>query len=114
MASDDPENEIGHYRLGKELLEDQQYEESVKSFRRTLELSPQFSVVYHLLGTSLVGLNRRDEAVRVLQEGFVVAEERGDVKPRDEMAKLLGELGAAVPVSQKTKATASGTGFHCQ
>ena len=41
------------------LLEDGQYEEAVKSFRRTLELSPQFSKVFQLLGTCLIKLNRQ-------------------------------------------------------
>src|SRR3954470_8921775 len=78
MASDDPENELGHFRLGQLLSEAGQHEEAVQSFRRTLELSPQFSKVYQLLGASLVQLNRKDEAVAVLKQGFEVADERGD------------------------------------
>src|SRR4051794_14580821 len=70
MASDDPENELGHYRLGQLLMEDGQHEEAVRSFRRTLELSPQFSKVYQLLGAALNKLGRRDEAVQVLKDGF--------------------------------------------
>ena len=53
MATDDPDNELGHYRLGVELAKDGQHAEAVSSFRRTLELSPQFSKVYQLLGQSL-------------------------------------------------------------
>ena len=63
MANDDPDNELGHFRLGQLLLEDGQFEEAVKSFRRTLELSPQFSKVFQLLGSCLIKLNRRDDAV---------------------------------------------------
>src|ERR687896_1609020 len=87
MASDDPDNELGHFRLGQLLMEDNQLEEAVKSFRRTLELSPQFSKVYQLLGATLIKLNRRDEALKVLREGYAVADERGDNIPRDEIAK---------------------------
>src|SRR2546421_1790527 len=101
MASDDPDNELGHFRLGQLLLEDKQFEEAVKSFRRTLELSPQFSKVYQLLGSSLAQLGRKEEAVQTLQNGYKVADERGDNMPREEMAKLLKELGAEVPVSAK-------------
>ena len=43
MANDDPDNELGHFRLGQLLMEDGQHEEAVQSLRRTLELSPQFS-----------------------------------------------------------------------
>jgi Fe-S cluster biosynthesis and repair protein YggX len=117
MASDDPDNELGHYRLGQLLLEDKQYAEAARSFRRTLELSPQFSKVYHLLAQALLGDNQRAEAIKVLREGFAVADERGDNMPRDEMARLLVELGEPAPVSKKAQAPAAGAGaggFRCQ
>src|SRR5881392_2086478 len=115
MANDDPENELGHFRLGQLLMENGQHEEAVQSFRRTLELSPQFSKVYQLLGVCLIKLGRRDEAARVLREGFAVADERGDNVPREEMAKLLGQLGEPVPSSKKAApAGPGGDSFQCQ
>src|SRR5207244_9876317 len=116
MASDDPENELGHFRLGQLLAEAGQHQEAVQSFRRTLELSPEFSKVYQLLGASLIQLGQRPEAVRVLREGFGVADARGDTIPRDEMAKLLVQLGEPAPVSKKSAAGAEGAGdgFRCQ
>src|SRR5207253_2390026 len=70
-----------------------------------------------LLGTCLIKLGRRDDAVKVLRDGFAVADERGDNIPRDEMVKLLVSLGEAAPASQKsTKPSANGpgSGFQCQ
>jgi tetratricopeptide (TPR) repeat protein len=113
MATDDPENELGHFRLGQELMQVGQTEEAVQSFRRTLELSPQFSRVYQLLATCLLQLDRRQEAVGVLQQGFAVADERGDNMPRDEMARMLGQLGQPVPQPKKAPA-GPGDGFRCQ
>src|SRR5207237_602895 len=115
MANDDPDNELGHYRLGQLLQEAGQYADAVASFRRTLELSPQFSKVYQLLAGILLKLMQRDEAIKVLHQGFEVADERGDNMPRDEMARMLAELGEPAPVSKKTAQAASGSdGFHCQ
>src|SRR5437764_3214827 len=117
MANDDPENELGHYRLGQLLLEDKQYAEAIQSFRRTLELSPQFSKVYHLLALALLQGGQRDEALEVLRQGFSVADERGDNMPRDEMARMLVELGEPAPVSGRAQAAgggATGDGFRCQ
>jgi len=115
MTTDDPENELGHYRLGDELIKAGKLEEAVQSFRRTLELSPQFAKVFQLLGDCLIRLNRRDEAVKVLKEGYVVADEHGHNLPRDAMAKLLQSLGEAVP--QTKKAAPAGPvgagGFRC-
>jgi tetratricopeptide (TPR) repeat protein len=117
MANDDPDNELGHFRLGQLYLEDGQHDSAVKSFRRTLELSPQFSKVYQLLGSALTKLGQKDQAIKVLQDGFAVADERGDNIPRDEMSKLLVELGQPAPVSTRGQAgaAASGpeTGFRC-
>jgi tetratricopeptide (TPR) repeat protein len=117
MASDDPDNELGHYRLGQLLLENRQYDEAVQSFRRTLELSPQFSKVYHLLALALLQSDRRDQALEVLRQGFQVADERGDNLPRDEMARMLVELGEPAPVSRRAAPAAgpaAGGGFRCQ
>lgn len=115
MANDDPDNELGHYRLGQLLMEDGQLTEAVQSFRRTLELSPQFSKVFQLLGDCLIRLGHKDEALGVLRDGFRVADERGDKMPRDEIGKLLVQLGEKPPEPRQTApAAATGDGFHCQ
>jgi tetratricopeptide (TPR) repeat protein len=116
MAHDDPDNELGHFRLGQLLMEAEQFGEAAASFRRTLELSPQFSKVYQLLGNCLMKENKRDEAIKVLREGFLVADDRGDNIPRDEMVKLLAELDEPAPVSKRVFASGGGadTGFRCQ
>jgi Fe-S cluster biosynthesis and repair protein YggX len=114
MATDDPDNELGHFRLGQLLMEDGQFEEAAKSFVRTLELSPHFSKVYQLLGYCRMKLGQRDEAVRILKEGWQIADERGDKMPRDEMGRMLVELGEALPVSERTETQAAGDGFVCQ
>src|SRR3954464_11495 len=97
MAQDDPDNELGHFRLGQLLMEDGQFDEAARSFQKTLVLSPAFSKVYHLLAQCQIKLDRRDEAVTTLKEGFKIADQRGDKMPRDDMAKLLTELGEAAP-----------------
>jgi tetratricopeptide (TPR) repeat protein len=118
MADDDPDNELGHYRLGQLLLEDKQYAQAIASFRRTLELSPQFSKVYHLLALALLHDNQKGQAVEVLRRGFDVADERGDNLPRDEMARMLVELGEPAPASKRAatgpQAPGGEGGFRCQ
>jgi tetratricopeptide (TPR) repeat protein len=113
MANDDPDNELGHFRLGQLLMEAEQYGDAIKSFRRTLELSPAFSKVYQLLAACLMKSGREHEATEVLDKGFAIADERGDNIPRDEMAKMLGQLGRQVPQTKKTEPARDG-GFRCQ
>ena len=116
MVNDDPENELGHFRLGQLLLEDGQLDEAAKSLLRTLELSPHFSKVYQLLAQCRIKLGKKDEAARVLTEGWHVADQRGDKMPREEMGRLLVELGQPVPQSTQPVGAAAGPGggFTCQ
>jgi Fe-S cluster biosynthesis and repair protein YggX len=115
MANDDPDNELGHFRLGQLLMEAGRWEEAVASLRRARELSP-FSRVFLLLGQSLIQLGNKEEAAQVLAEGFKVADQRGDNVPRDEMGKLLVQLGQPVPEARPAKSdeARSAAGFPCQ
>jgi Fe-S cluster biosynthesis and repair protein YggX len=114
MATDDPENELGHFRLGQLLAEDGQHAEAVKSFERTIELSPFFSKVFQLLGETYTKLGDNAKAVEVLTKGYVIADERGDKMPRDAMAALLTKLGAPVPKVAPPAEDGPETGFKCQ
>ena len=112
MANDDPDNELGHYRLGQLLMEDKQYAEAIQSFRRTLELSPQFSKVYQYLAVCQLNNGQRDEAIGTLKTGFEMADERGDNMPRDEMGRMLTQLSQPLPQTKRPEA--AGDGFRCQ
>jgi Fe-S cluster biosynthesis and repair protein YggX len=115
MAAEDPDNELGHFRLGQLLAEDGQNEDAVKSFERTLEISPNFSKTYQLLGQTFQKLEKNQEAINIWTKGWKVADERGDKMPRDEMAKLLKQAGAPVPEVVKAVEEDDGpeTGFKC-
>ena len=109
MANDDPDNELGHYRLGQLLMEAEQYDEAAQSFRRTLELSPQFSKVYQLLAQSLLQLGRRDEAVQVLRAGLRRWPTSAATTCRaTRWRKMLVQLGEAAPAPKKAAAPAGG------
>jgi tetratricopeptide (TPR) repeat protein len=97
MASDDPNNELGHFSLGRAYLEAGRYDEAVASFERVIELNANLSRAYHLLAQALLKQDKRDAAVERLAQGVQVAHARGDMMPKNEMAKLLQELGAPVP-----------------
>ncbi|HMO36070.1 MAG TPA: Fe(2+)-trafficking protein [Gemmatales bacterium] len=116
MTQDDPENELGHFSLGKALFEDGQFVEAAVAFQKTVELNKQFSKAYQLLGQSLVQAGNAAGAIPFLTQGFEVADERGENIPRDEMARLLREIGAPVPESKRSSAAnfSGEGGFACQ
>lgn len=120
MAEADPENELGHFSLGKAYLEADRADEAVDPLRRALALNPALSKAYQLLGEALERSGRRDEAVQMVTRGVTVADEQGDRMPLTAMIKLLEDWGAKVPplksgASAKPAAgTATGAGgFQC-
>ncbi len=97
MAADDPKNELGHFSLGRAYLDAGQNEEAVKSFEHALVLNNKLSKAYQLIAKALLAQNLKDEAIERLNQGVMLADERGDLLPRNEMVGMLKELGAPVP-----------------
>jgi Fe-S cluster biosynthesis and repair protein YggX len=104
MASDDPNNELGHFSLGRAYLEAGIYDSAAASFQRVIEINPNMSRAYQLLSTSLLRQNEKDKAIHYLTEGVKIAHERGDMMARNDMVRMLQENGAAVPELKKAEA----------
>ena len=116
MTTDDPDNELGHFRLGQLLMEDGQFAPAAESFARTIELSPEFSKAFQLLGESHGKAGDAAKAIEVLTTGYGVADRRGDKIPRDAMGKLLVQYGGTVPASAGPAPEVDDgpeTGFKC-
>jgi Fe-S cluster biosynthesis and repair protein YggX len=105
MANDDPSNPMGHFSLGRELLAAEEPAEAIAPLKRVLELDPNISKVYQMLATAQLKLQKAGEAAETLQQGVRVAHERGDMMPKNEMIKMLQELGASVPELQSQAPT---------
>jgi Fe-S cluster biosynthesis and repair protein YggX len=97
MAEADPNNELGHFSLGRACLDAGDFGQAVQSFQRALELNANIAKAYQLLATALLRLDRKPEAIERLTRGVEVATARGEMMPRKEMVQMLKELGAAVP-----------------
>lgn len=108
MAEADPNNELGHFSLGKVYFDTGRFAEAVGPLRRALQLNPMLSKAYQWLGDALDRAGQRGEAVEALTRGVTVADEQGDRMPRDAMAATLRGWGAAVP-SFKTAAPVGST-----
>ena len=110
MAADDPDNELGHLSLGRELMSAGEYADAAESLRRTIELNDRLSKAYQLLGETLRKLDRPKDAAVVLKRGVQVAADRGDRMPGEAMAALLREMGEEVPDVQQTRKLDVGEG----
>lgn len=111
MANDDPGNELGHFSLGRALVDAGRDAEAVESFGRALAINPTLSKAYQLAAAALLKLGRQDEAIARLAVGVTAANDRGDVMPRDEMVRMLQAAGAPVPeLKQAAPRQAAGAG----
>lgn len=97
MADADPQNELGHFSLGRALMDAGRHAEAIDPLKRALSINPNLSKAYQMIGQCQVQLGRPNEAVATMTEGVKIADARGDVLPRNEMVELLKGLGAAVP-----------------
>ena len=111
MAEADPTNEIGHFSLGRELLTTGDLTGAVASLHRVIELNPNISKAYQLIGNALQQQGDLPGAIEIWTRGVTTADSRGELMPRDEMIKLLKDAGAAVPeLVNKQAARAAGEG----
>jgi Fe-S cluster biosynthesis and repair protein YggX len=99
MAEADPENELGHFSLGKAYLDAGNAPAAITSLRRVIELNPNLGKAYQFLAAALLKENQKAEAIEELTRGVEVAASRGDFAPKNEMVRMLKELGAPVPAS---------------
>jgi Fe-S cluster biosynthesis and repair protein YggX len=115
QTESDPKDEIAHFSLGRALLESGDAAEAAKALQRVIALNPNISKAYQLLADAQLKTGHRDYAVQTLTEGVNVANRRGDMMPKNEMLKKLGELGAPVPQFQDAKTTPVGEGeVYCK
>ncbi len=110
MAHDDPDNELGHFSLGRAYLDAGNADGAIASFQRVLHINPKMSRAYHLLGQALLKTGHREQAIEQLTAGVRVAHERGDMMPRNEMAQALRDMGATVPEMQTAAAPTQAVG----
>ena len=83
------------FSLGSEYLGQQQFEAAAEHLRAAVELDPNYSAAWKLLGRALLSLGRSDEARAVYRSGITVAEAKGDTQAAKEMTVFLRRLEKA-------------------
>lgn len=110
MTESDPDNELGHFSLGKTCLEIGDYRQAVASLRRTIELSPQNSKAYYLLAMAQKGAQDVAGAADTLRRGYEVATARGDMMPRKDIITMMKTLGLPLPAGAEDAVAAPAAG----
>jgi predicted Zn-dependent protease len=68
LVADFPGSPMGHFSLGKLLLEERRYREAVESLQAAVTLQPEYAAALVALGDALIGAGRRGEARGVLEK----------------------------------------------
>lgn len=89
MLDKDSSNPLLHYSLGNEYFKQEDFQHAENHLRRAVELSPEYSAAWKILGKVLSADGRFEEAVAVLTEGIEVAEQKGDIQAAKEMKVFL-------------------------
>src|SRR6185436_18455892 len=89
MLADGQDNALIRYSLGNEYLKLGQLDRAVEHFQKCVAHDSKYSAAWKLLGKALADLNRKDEAMKVYEEGIRVAEAKGDVQASKEMTVFL-------------------------
>ena len=105
LTEADPQNELGYFSLARAYIDGGMPAEAGPALQRVIALNRNFSKAYALLGWTQHQLGQDDFAIETLTQGYRIAQERGDLMPRNEMANLLKEIGAPVPEATQAQLT---------
>ena len=110
MVNADPQNELGHFSLGRACLEGGLNQEAIASLQKAIELNPKLGRAYELLAQAMLQAGMKTQAIDVLTRGVSVADERGERLSRDAMIQSLKTLGSPVPELPSLKLAAKPVG----
>lgn len=80
------------YGLGGEYLKLERYADAAQHLRKAVELDPNYSAAWKLLGKALAEAGDAAQAIQAYRQGIEVAEKKGDKQAAKEMAVFLGRL----------------------
>lgn len=80
------DNALLRFGLGNEYLKQGNYCAATLHFRKAVELDPQYSAAWKLLGRVLASQGEPVAALEAFRQGIVAADKRGDKQAANEMA----------------------------
>ena len=88
----DPDDTVALYGLADIFFSRGRYEDSIKNLEKVVTFDEKYSVAYLLLGKGYLELKNKPKAQNIFEKGILVATQRGDMMPANEMQSLLNGL----------------------
>lgn len=95
----DPDSVIARLTLGRSYLKLGMPAKAIGHMRHALKRDPEMSVLYLELGKALEAANMKSDALQAYEEGVTVADRKGDLMPRNQMASRRVALKKEIPDS---------------
>ena len=89
MARSAPDDVMVWYGLGTEYMKLEEWAKAAQALRRVVEINPDYTAAYQMLGTALSSAGEREAARQAWQEGIKTADRTGAWKARQHMEGLL-------------------------
>ncbi len=81
------------YGLGGEYLKLGQHDKAALHLSKAIELDPNYSAAFKLLGQALAAAGRGQEAAETYRKGIAAAERKGDLQAAKEMRVFAKRIG---------------------
>lgn len=97
VVNDDPSDQMAWFALGGALAEAERPREAATAFERVIALNSQMSRAYELAATQYITINEQDKATPLLQQGWDIADQNGDLKVKSAIEDIFTSLGLEPP-----------------
>lgn len=92
ILAQDPNNAFARYGLAMEYSNSGQLEQALTEFTNLLSSNPDYAAGYFMAAQTLMKSERRDEARKMLENGIVAAQRKGDGHAASEMQGMLDQI----------------------
>ena len=94
LLSQDPNNVLARYGLAMEYSNNGDFSRALEEFQKLLATNPDYAAGYFMAAQTLVKAKRPEEAKKMLENGIVAAQRKGDNHARSEMQAMLEEISS--------------------
>jgi uncharacterized protein HemY len=88
----DPKSEITHFGLGQACYDEGLFAEGAGAMARAIEIKPDYTAAYEILGRCLEKMEKLEEAEAVYQKGIEIGKQKGDHIPTEKMMARLNRV----------------------
>jgi cytochrome c-type biogenesis protein CcmH/NrfG len=95
MAKQQPGDALVWYGLASEYFKAENWSEAANALERVVQLNPDYTAAYQMLGTAHLNQGRPQDARRAWEKGIEASHRTGAWKARQHMEGLLAGMGRA-------------------